>query len=359
MNASIQEPVPGLPPPLRTRPDMKPTWADIETGFDQAAELFVRRHQQDGPATDQPITDLRVWGIKPHDGHFALQPLLGHREPIVLRGNALSNLCARLQVPVDFLRRLPAPLQLGVMNWSLGSLDRAMPAALRLRGEEAAALVSEKYAPLDAEELVTTLRETLGEHGLLGEVRARAVATGLVDALRITFPGRSVEPKVGDVTHAGIDISTSSFGRSALHVRGLLYRLVCTNGLRAPQRLGEYSARHVGDSQRLRAFLADAVPTVLTHASGLMDTWKRSISIQVENIAELIASMRELTVGEREGVEREVLVETGTRELPERASAYCLVNAITATARAAEPARRLDLESLAGEVLHRHVRSGS
>lgn len=359
MNAPLQQPTPGLPPPLRTRPDMAAVWADVDTDFDKAAELFVQRHRQDGPAKDWPVTDLRVWGVKPHDGHFALQPLMQHREPIVLRSNALSNLCARLQVPVDFLRRLPAPLQLGVMNWSLGCTERGMPAALRLRGNEAAALVSERYAPLDPEELVTTLRETLIEHGLLGEVRARAVATGLTDALRITFAGRSVEPKVGDVTHAGLDISTSSFGRSALHVRGLLYRLVCTNGLRVPQQLGEYSARHVGDSHRLRDFLADAVPTVLTHASGLMDAWKRSVSIQVENIAELISSMRELTVGEREGIEREVLVETGTLELPERTSAYSLVNAITAAARAAEPARRMDLESLAGEVLHRHVRSGS
>lgn len=190
-------------------------------------------------------TDLRVWGVKPHDGHFALQPLLQHREPIIPRGNALSNLCARLQVPVDFLRRLPAPLQLGVMNWSLGSLERAMPAALRLRGEEAAALVSDRYAPLDPEELVTTLRETLGEHGLLGEVRARAVATGLVDAVRITFPGRSVEPKVGDVTHAGLDISTSSFGRSALHVRGLLYRHRAMRR-QAPARRGHQDQRRGG-----------------------------------------------------------------------------------------------------------------
>lgn len=347
----------GLPPPLTTTPDMTAVWSDVETDFDTAAQMFVTRHRIDGTAADHPVTDLRVWGVKPHDGHFALQPVLQHREPIVLRNNALSNLCARLGVPVEFLRRLPAPLQLTIMNWALGSANRPMSATLRLRGTEAAALVSDRYAPLDAEELVTTLRSALAQHGMLGEVRVRAVATGLTDALRLTFPGRAVEPRVGDFTHAGLDISTSSFGRSALHVRGLLFRLVCTNGLRVPQRVGEFSARHVGDSGRLREFLADAVPTVLTHSSGLMDAWKRSINVQVEKLVELIESMRELTVGEREGVEREIMVDAGVPELPERTSAYCLINAVTATARTAEPARRLELEGLAGQLLHRHVRA--
>ncbi|MCL4750438.1 MAG: DUF932 domain-containing protein [Myxococcales bacterium] len=362
MNASIQQPEPGLPPPLTTTPDMTAVWSDVETDFDTAAEMFVKRHRTDGAAADHPVADLRVWGVKPQDGHFAIQPVLQHREPIVLRNNALSNLCARLGVPVEFLRRLPAPLQLTIMNWALGSADRPMPATLRLRGAEAAALVSDRYAPLDADELVETLRSALAQHGMLGEVRVRAVATGLTDALRVTFPGRAVEPRVGDFTHAGLDISTSSFGRSALHVRGLLFRLVCTNGLRVPQRMGEFSARHVGDSGRLREFLADAVPTVLTHSSGLMDAWKRSVNVQVERLAELIGSMQELTTGERENVGREVMVEAGVPELPElpeRTSVYSLVNAITATARAAEPARRLELESVAGQVLHRQVRGVS
>ncbi len=357
MNAPIQQtPEPGLPPPLTPRPDMAAIWSDTETDFDAAAEMFVARHRADGPVADHPVADLRVWGAKPRDGHFALQPLLQHREPIVLRNNALANLCARLSVPVEFLRRLPAPLQLAVVNWSLSAVDRPMPATLRLRGSEATAVVSDRYAPLDAEELVSTLRTVLNQHGMLGEVRVRAVATGLNDALRITFPGRSVEPKVGDVTHAGLDISTSSFGRGALHVRGLLFRLVCTNGLRVPQRLGDFSARHVGDSGRLREFLTDAVPTVLTHSSGLMDAWKRSVNVQVQRLAELIESLRELTTTERELVEREVINDAGVPELPERTTVYSLINAVTATARAAEPVRRLELEGLAGQLLHRHVR---
>jgi hypothetical protein len=60
------------------------------------------------------------------------------------------------------------------------------------------------------------------------------------------------------------------------------------------------------------------------------------------------------------GVRRQVAVPLGHPDgrvpaLPESTSAYNLVNAITGAARQAEPARRLEIESLAGTVLGRHV----
>jgi hypothetical protein len=237
------------------------------------------------------------------------------------------------------------------MNWALSALERSTPVVLRTRNDEVQGIVSEKYAALDAEELVTTLRQVLVQHGLLDGVRVQAVATGMTDALRLTFPEHAIEARVGDVTHAGLDISSSSFGRSALHVRGLLYRLVCTNGLRLPENMGEFSARHVGDTQRLRDFLRDAVPTAMVHASGLMESWRRAVAVQVERVAELIDSLRELTAGERELVAENVRIETETPELPEATSLYALLNGFTAAAREAEPARRLELESLAGRLL--------
>jgi hypothetical protein len=50
---------------------------------------------------------------------------------------------------------------------------------LRLRGDEVSAIVSERYAALDAEQLVDTLRTALVRHGLVDSVRVRAVATGI------------------------------------------------------------------------------------------------------------------------------------------------------------------------------------
>ena len=140
-------------------------------------------------------------------------------------------------------------------------------------------------------------------------------------------------------------------------MRGLLWRLVCTNGLRTASRYGEFSFRHVGDSQRLRDGLSDAIPTARLTARGTMEQWQQAVGVFVDNVAQQIEQMRELTIGERKSVEQELLNETGVPELPERTSAYDLVNALTSAAKQAEPARRLELEGYAGQLLARQVGS--
>jgi hypothetical protein len=218
-----------------------------------------------------------------------------------------------------------------------------------------AAVVSGRYAPLDVEELVTCVRDALVRFDLLQEVRVRGVASGLVDNMRLVLPNESVAVKPGDVSNVGLDISTSSFGRSAIHLSPMVWRLVCTNGLRSPERRGQLSFRHVGDSDRLRAGIAEAIPSALAHARGLMTQWQRAVTFMVEDVARQIDEMRELTIPERRAFEEELKKEAETAALPEHVPLYSLVNALTSTAKAAAPARRLELEALAGDVLQHHV----
>jgi hypothetical protein len=345
-----------LPPPLRVRPDMAPIWRDLDTDFDTAADKLVAAHTGDGDSRDLPILDLRTWGIVPADGQLALAPLGGHHEPKAMRSNAFTNLMAKIGAPAEFIRdRLPAPLQLATVNYLLNEPDKSMSATLRLRDDEVTAIVSDRYAPLDAEELMDAVRHALVQHHAVQDVRVKSVATGLVDLLRLTFPAEQQAIKVGDVSAIGLDISSSSFGRSAVHITALVWRLVCENGLRMAEHQGGFSFRHVGESQRLRDGIAEAIPTCLAQARGLMDRWKLAVTTMVEDVAKQIENLRELTQGERRHVEEELLTEAQVPALPESTSAYNLVNAITGAARQAEPARRLELESLAGTVLSRHV----
>ena len=355
MNNNVQSPT-NLPPPLSVSKDMRSLWSDVDCDYDTAAEQLVAAHREDGRLRDLPVMDLRTWGLKADHGQFALAPLAGHEPARPLRANAFSQLSNRLGAPVEFVRdRLPAPLQLATMNYLLMSGVQPMSAQLRLRGDEVSAVVSDRYAPLDAEEFVDALRQTLSQQGLLSSVRARAVATGTTDVLRLVIPSEAEAIKVGDLTAVGLDLSTSSFGRSALHVRGLLWRLQCTNGLRTAEGMGQCSYRHVGDSQRLRDGLRDAIPTALVHARGIMGMWRQAVSVFVANVAAEIDSLRALTVTERERVEEAVKKETDARQLPERATAYDVVNAVTAMAHDSEPARRLEIEEMAGGLLRRHV----
>jgi hypothetical protein len=218
-----------------------------------------------------------------------------------------------------------------------------------------AAVVSGRYAPLDPEELVSCVREALVRFDLLGQVRVRGVASGLVDNMRLILPSESVAVKPGDVSHIGLDISTSSFGRSAIHLAPMVWRLVCTNGLRRPERRGQLSFRHVGDSDRLRAGIAEAIPTAMTHARGLMTQWQRAVSFMIEDVQRQVEAMRELTIPERRAFEDLIKLEAGTPELPARAPLYGIVNALTGSAKSAQPARRLELEGMAGDLLAQHV----
>jgi hypothetical protein len=343
-----------LPPPLRVAADMPAHWADVELDFDTAAQRIVDAHKADGAACDLPITDLKTWAIAPLDGQFSLVPLARHHEPSPLRSNAFSNLMSRIGAPADFIKKLPAPLQLATTNYLL-SEHNENAATLRLRGDEVAAVVSGRYAPLDPEELVSCVREALVRFDLLGQVRVRGVASGLVDNMRLILPSESVAVKPGDVSHIGLDISTSSFGRSAIHLAPMVWRLVCTNGLRRPERRGQLSFRHVGDSDRLRAGIAEAIPTAMTHARGLMTQWQRAVSFMIEDVQRQVEAMRELTIPERRAFEDLIKLEAGTPELPARAPLYGIVNALTGSAKSAQPARRLELEGMAGDLLAQHV----
>lgn len=356
MNARVQQSALGLPAPLRPAADMAPVWSDVDLDFDIAADRFVARHRADGAMRDMAVMDLRTWGIAPVNDRFTLKPLAGHEPPRELRASAFSNLCTRLGAPAEFIRdKLPAPLQLATLNYLMAQGEKPGTAMLRLRGDEISAIVSEKYAPLDAEQLVETLRSALVRHGLLDSIRVRAVASGLTDVIRLVLPSEAVPVKVGDVSFVGLDVSSSSFGKSAIHVRGMVMRLVCTNGLRTPNSIGDLSLRHIGETQRLRDGLTEGVATALTHARGLMDHWKSAVKSYITDLASYIDGLRDLSQVEQQSVRSELGAKKPS-ELPARGSVYDLVNAITATAHHVEPARRLELETIAGGVLLRQTR---
>lgn len=346
-----------LPAPLRTAPDMNSNWSEVELDFDTAAERIVQAHANDGEHRDLPLTNLNTWAVAPHDGKFALVPLARHHSPKPLRAAAFSNLMARLGAPADFIRKLPAPLQLATLNFLLAEHDEGSAATLRLRNDEVSAIVSGRYAPLDAIELVETIRDGLRRFGILHDVRVRSVASGLVDNMRLVLPNDEAPIKPGDTSAVGIDITSSSFARSAVHVSPVVWRLVCSNGLKRAERGTGLSFRHVGDTQRRRDGVAEAIPSALVQARGVMDRWRRSVNFMVEDVQQQIEAMRELTILEKKNLEMALTHETGRPELPPHVPVYDLVNALTASAKAASPSRRLEIETLAGDVLTRHVGS--
>lgn len=348
-----------LPPPLRVVQDMAARWLNSSSDFDAAAHAIVEAHKNDGEARDLPVMDLATWGVLPKDGVFSLAPLHKRHGPLALRSAAFSGLMTKFNAPTEFIRdHLPAPLQLAVCNWLLAKNERQIPATLRMRGDHVAAIVSDRYAAFDNEQLLGCVRDALERHGALGDVEVRSIATGPVDVLRCVFPNQQTAVKVGDISALGLDISSSCFGRSAVHVRGIVWRLKCTNGLRVAEGTGNFSFRHVGDVDRLRSCIADAIPTALVHARGTMARWRASVDVMVQDVLDFIGELQ-LNQSERRLVEDKVKVEAGTSNLLEPMPLYTVLNGVTAAAHEVVPARRLELESAAGELLVRHTRGVS
>ncbi len=131
MNQPIRN---GLLPPLRVRPDMKPIWRTTqELPFDEAAELLVQAHRDDGVVEDRPLLDLRTWGVCPRDGEFSLGPLGSSGERLPLRATAFAGLVARLGAPGEFIKdKLPAELQLALLNYLLASQPKALAGPVAL-----------------------------------------------------------------------------------------------------------------------------------------------------------------------------------------------------------------------------------
>jgi hypothetical protein len=105
--------------------------------------------------------------------------------------------------------------------------------------------------------------------------------------------------------------------------------------------------------------VAEAIPSALVTARGTMARWKAAVDIMVENVAEQINAIRDLTIVEKALVEENVLAESGRPTLPEHVPLYDFLNALTSAAHEAAPARRLELEGLAGEILAARTRAAA
>jgi hypothetical protein len=68
------------------------------------------------------------------------------------------------------------------------------------------------------------------------------------DNMNITAVLPKLEGEVveGDLVQGGITITNSEIGHGSLIVKPFIYRLVCTNGMVAPEYLNQFYAKHVG-----------------------------------------------------------------------------------------------------------------
>ena len=281
---------------------------------------------------------------------------------------ARRQLADKLKIPFTYFERMrteqPALLDRNVNTWLQSDDDRRM---IRTLDGQVRAVLSDRYRRLDnfdlAENVLPILQRLEG---------ARFESVELTDTkmyLKVVTPRVEYEIAPGDVVQAGIVISNSEVGCGTLSVQPLVFRLVCRNGLIAPDRV--LRKTHVGrtlhkDDDPVSVFrddtlaaddkafflkVRDVVEAAVSEATFRQVAQKmqkaRDIRLTGDPVkaVEVLANRYTLNESERAGVLRHLIVEGDL-------SAYGLVNAVTHFSQGVEDYdRATEFEALGGKLI--------
>jgi hypothetical protein len=105
------------------------------------------------------------------------------------------------------------------------------------------ALLSDRYKIIDNQEVINHL-EPLFQNNKF--VLLSAYQDENIMSMKIRFPSLIGSVRQGDTVFGGIYLRNSEVGRSSLTITGLIYRLVCTNGLMLPNTESIANTFHLG-----------------------------------------------------------------------------------------------------------------
>lgn len=278
------------------------------------------------------------------------------------------QLADRLKIPFAYFERMrtdqPELLDRNVNTWLHKEPEQRL---IRTLDGRARAFLSDRYRRLDnydlLEHVLPILRELPG---------ARFESMELTETrmyVKVVTPRIEFEIQPGDVVHAGVVISNSEIGHGSLSVQPLVYRLVCRNGLIAPDRAMRKA--HVGRLQEAsteeitifrddtlaaedKAFylkVRDVVQAAVSQASFEQTAAKMRATLGIKltgdpvRAVEVLATRYLLNEQERSGVLRSLIAESDL-------SGYGLVNAVTGYAQEVDNYdRATELEQLGGRLL--------
>lgn len=292
----------------------------------------------------------------------------------------------RLGIPAKFYDSLrdaerdggPHPEIRQLLDTNVNTLFRERPARRLVRtlrpdadgnGGAVRAFLSDRYRRRDDEEVLERVVPIL--HAIDGGEVASCEVTDTRLYLKIVSPKVQGEVARGDYVQAGVMIRNSEVGHGSLQVAPFVNRLVCTNGMVVPEKLGTYLVgRHVGaqlqSDETLRAFsdetlrlddeaffakVGDVVRMAVdeTNFAAIVAEMQRAKAsseiVSPVDAVERLAQRFTLSDGEGQSVLRHLT-------LGGDLSAYGALNAITRSAEDVESYERAsELEAIGGDVL--------
>jgi len=280
---------------------------------------------------------------------------------------AHSQIAEFTGIPGPYYKRMkvswPVLLSMNVNTWMKEQGDKRR--LIRTLDGSARAMLSDKYRPIDNYELADAVLPSISEAG------AKLESCDLTERkmyLKAVFPKIEGEIKRGDPVQLGLVVSNSEVGCGSVSIQPLIYRLVCLNGMIAPDySLRKYHAGRLNREEDITAALfssetlaadnhafflkvRDLVKGVLQQEvfdrilNGLRETTERKIERDPVQSIDFMAASFGLSKEERGGVLRH-LVEGGDL------SQWGVINAVTRTAQDVDSYdRATELETLGGKI---------
>lgn len=177
-----------------------------------------------------PSSEIGMVASFARDGFYKLR-LNGHGE------FGITEIChdqigQRLGIPKNYYERMraeePELLLTNVNSWLKSEKETRM---IRTLDGNARSLLSNRYRPLDNSDLAEAVLPIIEERGCRIESAALTEKRLYIKAVTERI---SIEVKKGDVVQAGIVISNSEIGLGGVKVEPMIFRLVCMNGMIAP-----------------------------------------------------------------------------------------------------------------------------
>jgi hypothetical protein len=292
-------------------------------------------------------------------------------ESFVVAEHAHRQLAQRLSIPWKFYGRMLDDHP-DLLERDVNALFSREPETRMVRTLDgtARAFLSNRFRRLDHYPLVETCLPILGEQELDTEKSSFAI-TATKMFMKVVFPKVQGEVRQGDVVQSGVIVTNSEVGAGTLRITPLVFRLVCTNGMVAPDSVDHFKRTHLGKELEVSGLAAEIRSDLtiqkaddalwaevgdLTRATTdpavfgqLVDRMRDAASTPIDGnpveAVEILGSTLRLTQEERGGV-LEHLVRGGDL------TKYGMLNAVTRFAQDVDSFERsTELEEAGGKIL--------
>lgn len=213
----------------------------------QEIKSMLKQINDDARIKKDYIVDLNTLDVSQNDRN--VYPDLhsyGAEHYFQMNDNSLNHLCNRLEIGTRYISKcLPVSQKLVTHNlnfWIKNNKNKKL--MLRTTNEnKVRAIMSDRYKRIDSDVVANSCLSKLMDMNADLKYSHYDGDNMNITAVLPKLEGEVVE---GDVVQGGITITNSEIGHGSLIVKPFIYRLVCTNGMVAPEYLNQFYAKHVG-----------------------------------------------------------------------------------------------------------------